>query len=184
MSDRLEWAAPTSRAELLFPGEDVDGATVDAGEIAIAFWTGSNGIALSGPPQNLAERLEQAAAIARTAAGLLTEPLRHIPDGLDPWAWTARGTRADSSEEHGNTLCATSAATAADPRRVTCGDCIAAWNARWPDRFAFPVALPVPADPADCRIGKQLPYASITWTSDSTGTGTEEGDGTGRGDQN
>jgi len=165
MSDRLEWADTNSGAQLLFPGEDVDGATVDAGEIAIAFWTGSNGIALSGPPQQLADRLEQAAAIARTAAGLLAEPLRHLPDGLDPWTWTTLGTGTDSSEEHDNTLCRTPGITVLDPRRVTCGDCVAAWNVHWSGEFAFPAVLSVPADPADCRIGDRLPYASITWIS-------------------
>ncbi|MFF1678337.1 hypothetical protein ACFVYG_20145 [Streptomyces sp. NPDC058256] len=166
MSDRLEWADTTSGAQLLFPGEDINGATVDHGELAIAFWTGSNGIALSGPPQQLAERLEQVATIARTAVVLLAEPLRHLPDGLDPWLWITLGTAADSPQEHANTKCRTPGITVADPRRVTCGDCVAAWNAHWPDQFAIPVALRIPADPVDCRIGDQLPYASVTWISD------------------
>ncbi|MER6853772.1 hypothetical protein AB0A81_40270 [Streptomyces flaveolus] len=163
MSDRLEWADTTSDAQLLFPGADINGATVDAGEIAIAFWTGSNGIALSGPPQDLARRLDQAAALVRTAAELLAWPVRHLPD--DPQAWTATGTTTDSSEEHTNSLCRTPGITVTDPRRVTCGACVAAWNAHHPDHYAFPAALPVPADPADRRIGDQLPYASVTWTS-------------------
>ncbi|OEJ49525.1 hypothetical protein [Streptomyces agglomeratus] len=182
MSERLEWADTTSGAQLLFPGEDVDGATVDAGELAIAFWTGSNGIALSGPSQDLADRLEQASIIVRAAAIPLQQPLRHLPDGLDPRAGIVLGTGADSSEEHTNTLCRTPGITAADPRRVTCGGCVAAWNARHPDQFAFPVALSLPADPVDCRIGDQLPYASITWISDEDRN--EEDGGTDRDDQN
>ncbi|MGW9029687.1 hypothetical protein ACWGQ5_37340 [Streptomyces sp. NPDC055722] len=134
--------------------------------------TWSNGIALSGPPQDLARRLEQAAAIARAAARLVQEPLRHLPDGLDPWAWIVLGTGADSPEEHNNTLCRTPGITVADPRRVTCGDCITVWNARWSGEFAFPVTLRIPDDPADCRIGDRLPYASITWI----GT-TDDGNG-------
>ncbi|MFD5079536.1 hypothetical protein [Streptomyces sp. NPDC058371] len=175
MSDRLEWADTTSGAQLLFPGDDINGATVAAGELAIAFWTGSNGIALSGPPQDLADRLEQAAAIARTAAVLLAEPQRHLPDELNPWAWIAPGTGTDSAEEHDNTLCRTPGITVADPRRVTCGGCVAAWNARQPDQFVIPVALSVPADPVDCRIGDQLPYASITWFSDDPGAEEDHG---------
>ncbi|MGI5133836.1 hypothetical protein [Streptomyces sp. CA-106110] len=172
MAERLEWADHTSSAEILFPGEDIDGATVDNGEIAVAFWTGSNGIALSGPPQDLARRLEQAATVVRAAARLLQEPLRHLPDGLDPWAWILLGTDADSCEEHNNTLCRTPGITVADPRRVTCGDCITVWNARWSGEFAFPVTLRIPADPADSRIGDHLPYASITWIST-----TDDGNG-------
>ncbi|MFB7835996.1 hypothetical protein [Streptomyces sp. NPDC056056] len=163
MSDRLEWADTTSSAELLFPGVDIDGATVDNGEIAIAFWTGSNGIALSGPPQQLADRLEQAALIARAAAVLAQEPLRHISGGLDPWLWIILGTAADSQAEHANTKCGTPGITATDPRRVTCGHCIAAWNAHWPDQYAIPTVLRIPANTVDFRIGDQLPAASVTW---------------------
>ncbi|GEK01552.1 hypothetical protein NHG22_10230 [Streptomyces sp. ATE26] len=121
MSERLEWACATSGAQLLFPGVDADGATVDVGEVAIAFWTGSNGIALSGPPNALADRLEQAAAIIRAAARLLAEPLRHLPDGLDPWGWIALGTDPDSEEDSDTTVCRTPGVTVRDPRRVTCG---------------------------------------------------------------
>ncbi|MGW5434106.1 hypothetical protein ACWET9_44350 [Streptomyces sp. NPDC004059] len=71
MADRLEWADITSRAELLFPGNTINGATVEVGEIAIAWWTGSTGIALSGPPEQLAARLEKAAADVREAAALV-----------------------------------------------------------------------------------------------------------------
>ncbi|MFE2850171.1 hypothetical protein ACFXJO_03460 [Streptomyces lavendulae] len=163
MSDRLEWADTTSFAELLFPGVNIGGATVDNGEIAVAFWTGRNGIALSGPPQQLADRLEQAALIARAAAVLVQEPLRHIPDGLDPWLWITLGTDADSPAAHANTKCRTPGITATDPRRVTCGHCIAAWNACWSDQYAIPAVLRIPADTVDCRIGGQLPAASVTW---------------------
>ncbi|MFJ5820007.1 hypothetical protein ACIQGT_39905 [Streptomyces sp. NPDC093108] len=173
MSDRLEWAATTSSAQVLFPGEDIDGATVDAGEIAIAFWTGSNGIALSGPPQDLADRLEQAATMVRTAAVLLAEPLRHLPDDLDPMTWIDLSTGTDATADHDNALCRMPGITVADPRRVTCGDCVAAWNATQPDRFTIPVALSVPADPVDCRIGDQLPYALLTWISNAPGAERE-----------
>ncbi|MGC5264123.1 hypothetical protein ACPXCO_24195 [Streptomyces cyaneofuscatus] len=181
MSERLEWAHTTSAAQLLFPGEDIDGATVDAGELAIAFWTGSNGIALSGPPQDLADRLEQAATVARTAAILLAEPLRHLSAELSPSTGTTPGTGTDSSGKHDNTLCRTPGTTVSDPRRVTCGNCVAAWNACQPDQFAIPVALAVSADPVDCRIGDQLPYASLTWINDDAGTEEDEG---ASGDQN
>ena len=59
MSDRLEWAHVTSGAELLFPGENIDDAVVEPGEIAVAVWTGSNGIALHGPRDHLRDRLLQ-----------------------------------------------------------------------------------------------------------------------------
>ncbi|MEU1465281.1 hypothetical protein ABZ467_32360 [Streptomyces sp. NPDC005727] len=170
MSERLEWADATNSAQLLFPGVDIDGATVDAGEVAIAFWTGSNGIALSGPPHDLADRLDQAAAIVRAAARLLAEPLRHLPDTLAPSDWTTPGTGPASDEDSGNTVCHTPGFTVRDPRRVTCGDCVATWNTRWPEQFAFPAALSVPADPVDCRIGEHLPYASITWLGDDADT--------------
>ena len=184
MSERLEWADTTSGAQLLFPGEDVDGATVDAGELALAFWTGSDGIALSGPPQDLADRLEQAAIIVRAATNLFQQPLRHLPDRLDPWAGSVLGTGTDSSEEHDTTLCRTPGITVADPRRVTCGGCVAAWNARQPDQqLAFPVALSVPADPVDCRIGDRLPYASLTWISDEDGNEEAYGDDHDGGDE-
>src|SRR5437867_694495 len=118
MSDRLEWADTTSGAELLFPGEDIDGATVDNGQVAVAWWTGSNGIALEGPPQQLADRLEQAAAIVRAVVPLVPEQPRHLPGDLDPWAWITLGTGADSSTEHSNTRCRTPGITVRDPRRV------------------------------------------------------------------
>ncbi|MET8816672.1 hypothetical protein ABZW47_32350 [Streptomyces sp. NPDC004549] len=169
MSDRLEWADTTSSAQLLFPGEDIDGATVDAGELALAFWTGSSGIALSGTPQDLAERLEQAAVVVRAAAQLLAEPLRHLPEDLTPEAGMDRDTGSDSSEMRDITLCSTQGTAVADPRRVTCGDCVAAWNAAQPDHFAIPVVLNVPADPVDCRIGDRLPYARLTWIGDGAG---------------
>lgn len=52
------------------------------------------------------------------------------------------------------------------PRRVTCGDCVAAWNAIWPE-FAIPVALPVSADPDDHTIADRPPYAFITWINEA-----------------
>ncbi|MGW6145681.1 hypothetical protein [Streptomyces sp. NPDC055140] len=180
MSDRLEWAAHTSGAELLFPGEDIDGATVDTGEMAVAFWTGSNGIALSGPPEQLAARLEQAAAVVRAAAALVQDPVRHLPDGLDPWTWIILGTDTDSPTEHANTICRTPGITVRDPRRVTCGDCITTWNDRFSNTYAvpcgtftFPTARPIPHDPADHTIADQLPYAGITWI-DMYSEGDEE----------
>jgi hypothetical protein len=139
------WADTTSGAQLLFPGEDVDGATVDAGELAIAFWTGSNGIALCGLPQDLADRLEQASVIVRAVATLLQQPQRHLPQGLAPWAGIVPGEGNESSEEHDGTLCRTPGITVTDPRRVTCGDCVAAWNALQPDQYAYPVALSIPS---------------------------------------
>lgn len=173
MSDRLEWADTTSGAELLFPGEDIDGAIVENGQVAIAFWTGSNGIALSGPPQDLASRLEQAAAIARTVAKFLAEPLRHLPDGLDPRARIAPGVGADTPEEDASTTCGTPGITVADPRRVTCGDCVAAWNTCWPE-FAIPVVLSISADPDDHTIADRPPYAFITWINEAPDDGDEE----------
>ncbi|MGW4178652.1 hypothetical protein [Streptomyces rubiginosohelvolus] len=98
MSDRLEWADTTSEAQLLFPGTDIDGATVASGELAIAFWSGSNGIALSGPPQDLADRLEQAAAAVRAAAQLLAEPPRHLPGSISPEAAMPHATAGDAGD--------------------------------------------------------------------------------------
>ncbi|MEV6676239.1 hypothetical protein AB0N09_05130 [Streptomyces erythrochromogenes] len=111
----------------------------------------------------MSDRLEQAAAIARAAVPLISEEQRHLPDGLDPWAWIILGTGADSPGDRSNTLCRTPGITVKDPRRVTCGDCVAAWNARWPEQFAFPVVLPIPSDTDDRTISDQPPYASITW---------------------
>lgn len=115
MSDRIEWHDTTSGVKLLFPGEDIDGVIVENGQVAIAFGTESNGIALSGPPQDLASRLEQVAAIARTAAEFLAEPLRHLPDGLDPRARIAAGVGTDTPEKDASTRCGTPGITVADP---------------------------------------------------------------------
>lgn len=163
MTDRLEWADHTSGAELLFPGEDISEATVETGEIAIAWWTGSNGIALSGPPEQLAARLEQAAAIARAAAPLLKQPLTHLPAGLAPWEWTAPSTETDTSDDNASSGCGTPGTIVRDPRCVTCGDCITAWNACWPETYAFPTTRPIPLNPADHTLAEHLPYADITW---------------------
>ncbi|MFE0777012.1 hypothetical protein [Streptomyces sp. NPDC058861] len=74
------------RAELLFPGEDIDGATVEPGEIAVAVWTGSNGIALHGPREAVRDRLLQLALPVHEAPPV---PFAHacIPERTDPRRW-------------------------------------------------------------------------------------------------
>lgn len=163
MSDRLEWAHATAGAELLFPGEDIDGATVDSGELAIAFWGGSNGIALLGPPHVLADRLEQAAAIARSAVSLFDGPQAHLPGTLQPDDWAIFGARTSQSTDLHDTLCETLGIIVRDPRHVTCGNCVAIWNGLVSEEYAFPVVACVPQDPADRTGVDQLPYATLTW---------------------
>ncbi|MEU8812592.1 hypothetical protein ACN6K5_002184 [Streptomyces violaceoruber] len=73
MTDRLEWAHVSSPAELLYPGRDIDGATVEPGEIAVAMWTGSNGIAVHGPWEEVRDRFLQLAAAVDNAPPVRAE---------------------------------------------------------------------------------------------------------------
>ncbi|MFF4053912.1 hypothetical protein ACFYZ5_45775 [Streptomyces chartreusis] len=81
IADRLEWAHTTSSAELLYPGADIDGAVVELGEIAVAVWTGSNGIALHGP---------KLSAWIRRISSVSCSSRRLRADGGREWAARAR----------------------------------------------------------------------------------------------
>lgn len=149
MSDRLEWAHVTSGAEILFPGEDIDGAVVEPGEIAVSVWTGSNGIALHGPRDQLRDRLLQFVAAI--------EDMRPVPVGeaciseeVDERRWgpglplelaSLTTTFPDIA------MCGQAGRpVTTDPRMATCPDCINDWNDRDP-RTRLSLSHPIPALP-------------------------------------
>jgi hypothetical protein len=65
-----------------------------------------------------------------------------------------------------------SAAPSASPSPILAGSCAAAMsphrNIHWPDEFAILVRLCVLVDPADRKIGLQLPCRAITWVRTKT----------------
>lgn len=132
MSDRLEWAHASSGAELLFPGEDIDDAIVEPGEIAVAVWTGSSGIALHGPRQAVRDRLLY---LARAVDEAPPVPFAEacIPADTDPRRWRpAPLPRPLAPAPAAPTLCGDDGPAAADPRLTTCPDCIETWNSHAP----------------------------------------------------
>lgn len=143
MFDRIEWAEAASAAELLYPGTDIDDAVVEPGEIAIAVWTGSNGIALYGAQQQLADRLQQLSDAVRTAPPV---PQHAACIAADPAEPPASGTVLPEARR---TRCGQSGTVAADPRQATCPACIEAHNAdrATPDHLRIRPRLPVPVLP-------------------------------------
>ena len=133
MSAQLEWADIESAAEVLYPGVEVDGATVEPGQVALAWWTGSNGIALcASDPAELANYLE---GLANQIRGLPLPPTveAHIPAGLRRATWapcTAEPTpgTAIAPAGEGTTLCSNTGPVTYDPRRATCPECLDTWN--------------------------------------------------------
>ncbi|WP_024126828.1 MULTISPECIES: hypothetical protein [unclassified Streptomyces] len=147
MSERLEWAHASSGAELLFPGEDIDGAVVEPGEIAVAVWTGSNGIALHGPREAVRDRLLQLALAVHEAPPV---PFADacIPERTDPRRWRpAPLPRPLAPNPAGPALCGgADRPAAADPRLATCPDCIERWNNDAPlTRLSLTHAVPAPS---------------------------------------
>ncbi|WP_424892203.1 hypothetical protein [Streptomyces sp. XH2] len=147
MSDRLEWAHTTSKAELLYPGTDVDEAVVDPGEIAVAIWTGSNGIALHGPREQLRDRLLQLAAAVHDAPPVPTTEAC-ISEDVDPRRWepglpfelVSRPTTFPSIAK-----CRyTHRPVTNDPRMATCLDCIDQWNREDPNTH-LSLSHPIPS---------------------------------------
>lgn len=147
MSDRLEWVPASSGAELLFPGEDIDGALVQPGEIAVAMWAGSNGIALHGPRRTVRDQLLRL-ALAVDEAPPVPFAEACIPAGTDPHRW--RPTPLPRPLAPGPTapaLCGDDdRPAAADPRLTTCPDCITTWNSHTP-HTRLRLAHTVPAAP-------------------------------------
>ncbi|MEU9744688.1 hypothetical protein [Streptomyces niveus] len=147
MSDRLEWAHATSGAQLLFPGEDVDGAVVEPGEIAVAVWTGSNGIALHGPREQLRDRLLQLALAVHEAPPV---PFADacIAERTDPRRWRPEPLSTPlAPTDPARALCGSvTQPIAADPRLATCRDCINQWNESQPHtRLSLAHPIPGPA---------------------------------------
>ncbi|GGP80847.1 hypothetical protein [Streptomyces melanogenes] len=143
MFDRLEWADTASAAVLLYPGTDIDDAVVEPGEIAVAIRTGSNGIALYGTQQQLADRLQQLSNAVRTAPPVL----QHAACiAAAPASLPASGT---VFLEARRTRCRERATVAADPRQATCPYCIEDHNAdpATPDHLRIRLSRPVPALP-------------------------------------
>ncbi|WP_369383295.1 hypothetical protein [Streptomyces sp. cg36] len=143
MSDRLEWADTASAAQLLYPGTDIDDAVVEPGEIAVAVWTGSNGIALYGEQQRLADRLQQLSDAVRTAPPVLQQAACIAAETASLPASGAVYLEARRSR------CGESATVAADPRQATCPYCIQAYNTdpATPDHLRIRLSRPVPAPP-------------------------------------
>ncbi|MFF4531693.1 hypothetical protein ACFY1P_20775 [Streptomyces sp. NPDC001407] len=144
MSDRLEWAHVTSDAELLYPGSDIDEAVVDPGEIAVALWTGSNGIALHGSRQRVLDRLLQLAAAVLDAPPV---PIHEacIAEQVDMWYWEPDGPVLGPlpPAAPAPTWCGETRPVAADPRLATCPQCIETWNdlaPRTPLNLSHPIA--------------------------------------------
>lgn len=129
MSDRLEWAHVNTGAELLYPGSEVDDAVVEPGEIAVALWTGSNGIALHGPRERVRERLLQLAAAVDAAPPVPAESAC-IPQTLDPSTWRAEQPVSDSVKPTSRqpARCGKSGPVVTDPRLSTCPGCVEDWN--------------------------------------------------------
>ncbi|MET9122177.1 hypothetical protein [Streptomyces sp. NPDC004528] len=147
MSDRLEWAGATSEAQLLLPGTDVDGAVVQAGELAVAVWTGSNGIALHGPREQLHARLLQLAHAVQEAPPVpLTDAC--ISQQARPELWRPGPLTApvDPGEPEPALCGGTTSPVAADPRLATCPHCIEQWNNGQPHTRLM-LAHPIPARP-------------------------------------
>lgn len=147
MSERLEWAHASSGAELLFPGEHIDGAVVEPGEIAVAVWTGSNGIALHGPREAVRDRLLQLALAVHEAPPV---PFADacIPERTNPRRWRpAPLPRPLAPGPAGPALCGgADRPAAADPRLATCPDCIERWNSDTPlIRLSLTHAVPAPS---------------------------------------
>ncbi|MFJ1874178.1 hypothetical protein [Streptomyces chartreusis] len=146
MSDRLEWAHTTSYGELLYPGVDIDGAVVEPGEIAVAVWTGSNGIALHGPKQELHDRLLQLAAAVHEAPPV-PEAEACIAESVDAATWKPDHPldRALAPLPGAPALCGTGVRPVApDPRLATCPECIDVFNSSAP-RVSLGLYHPVPA---------------------------------------
>ena len=147
MSERLEWAHASSGAELLFPGEHIDGAVVEPGEIAVAVWTGSNGIALHGPREAVRDRLLQL-ALAVHEAPPVPFAAACIPERTNPRRWRpAPLPRPLAPGPAGPALCGgADRSAAADPRLATCPDCIERWNSDTPlIRLSLTHAVPAPS---------------------------------------
>ncbi|MEU0389131.1 hypothetical protein [Streptomyces chartreusis] len=132
MTDRLEWAHAGSGAELLYPGSDIDGAVVEPGEIAVAMWTGSNGIALFGPREQLRDRLLQLAAAVHSAPPVPAEE-GCIAEKIDPSEWhPAQIPTVQTDAARGKAWCGDDRPIAMDPRLATCESCIEIWNSQAP----------------------------------------------------
>jgi hypothetical protein len=132
MTDRLEWAHAGSCAELLYPGSDIDGAVVEPGEIAVAMWTGSNGIALYGPRAQLRDRLLQLADAVDSAPPPSTEEAC-IAEELEPSGWhPAQMPAVQTGAARGKARCGAERPIAMDPRLATCESCIEIWNSQAP----------------------------------------------------
>ncbi|MFK0154205.1 hypothetical protein ACIQVK_19295 [Streptomyces sp. NPDC090493] len=167
MSDRLESVRASGGwpVDLLYPGTSIGGDLVRDGEMAVALWAHSNGIALQGTQQDLLNRLEQLTAVVRTAPPLPTEPF-HLPAHLVPDDVIPETGDVRVDHVHDATRCTTPGITVRDPRRATCAGCISDWNDIW--RTAIATVLYVPADTTDHTISPSLPYSLTGWVTDDS----------------
>ncbi|MEU0030672.1 hypothetical protein [Streptomyces sp. NPDC006335] len=165
MSSRLEFVrvASDNPIDLLYPGTSIGGDLVSDGEMAVALWNRSNGIALHGTQQDLLNRLEQLTAVVRAAPPLPTEPY-HLPAHLDPDDVIPETGDVCVDGVHDTTRCATPGITVRDPRRATCAACISDWNDI--GHTAIATVLYVAADPANHTISPSLPYSLTSWVTD------------------
>ncbi|MEU9167861.1 hypothetical protein AB0D34_08705 [Streptomyces sp. NPDC048420] len=169
MSSRLEFVCVASDQpiDLLYPGTSIGGDLVSDGEMAVALWNRSNGIALHGTQQDLLNRLEQLAAVVRAAPPLPTESY-HLPAHLDPDGVIPEPGDVCFDHVHDKTRCATPGITVRDPRRATCAVCISDWNDAWHTTIA--TVLYVPANPTNHTISPSLPYSLTGWVTDISDT--------------
>ncbi|MFD8413985.1 hypothetical protein ACFV2Q_19875 [Streptomyces sp. NPDC059650] len=131
----FEWINPTDgQPVLLYPGFSSDDATLEAGEIAAAVYSGSDGIALYGDREKVLALLLKLADAVRNAPPVPTSEAC-LGEATDPTTWKPGPlAEAVSPDAMGWPLCGALAQQpiAADPRLATCPDCIDAFNEREP----------------------------------------------------
>ncbi|MFE6945952.1 hypothetical protein [Streptomyces chartreusis] len=112
----------------------------------MAVWTGSNGIALHGPKQQLRDRLLQLAAFV-DAAPPVPEAEACIAESVEVATWNPDQPldRALAPLPPAPTLCGSGVRPVApDPRLATCPECIDVFNGSSP-RVSLSLCHPVPA---------------------------------------
>ncbi|MFJ9900587.1 hypothetical protein ACIQPR_45400 [Streptomyces sp. NPDC091280] len=169
MSNRLESVRASGGwpVDLLYPGTSIDGELVRDGEMAVALWDHSNGVALHGTQQELLSRLEQLTAVVRAASPPPTE-LFHLPVHLEPGDVIPESGAVCADHVHDTTRCDTPGITVRDPRRATCAACIGDWN----DIYrAIATVLYVPADPTNHTVSPSLPYSLTGWVTGDSDSG-------------
>ena len=163
MVAKLEWADIECCSEVLYPGVDVDGAVVAPGQVAIAWWTGSNGVALcAASPAAAAEYFERLAARlqvlppppaeeAHIAAVLNHADRTRVRDAVlrALTRLLRRSPRPVSGKADvrtvGLALCGDTGPAVIDPRQATCAECLSTWSeqAAGPPRLSVSLVYPL-----------------------------------------